>query len=59
VNATDGNLSANLRTLETAGYISAMKTFAERRPVSHYRITDKGRRMFKEYLARLERILGL
>jgi DNA-binding MarR family transcriptional regulator len=59
VNATDGNLSANLRTLETAGYISTTKTFAGRRPVSHYRITDKGRRMFKEYLAGLERILGL
>ena len=59
VKATDGNLSANLRTLETAGYISSAKTFEERRPVSYYRITGKGRRMFKEYLARLERILGL
>jgi DNA-binding MarR family transcriptional regulator len=59
VNATDGNLSANLRKLETAGYISAVKAFVERRPVSSYRVTGKGRRMFREYLARLERILGL
>jgi DNA-binding MarR family transcriptional regulator len=59
VSATDGNLSANLRKLESAGYISTAKTFLERRPVSRYRITAKGRRMFKAYLARLERILGL
>ncbi|MFH1314458.1 MAG: transcriptional regulator [Candidatus Eisenbacteria bacterium] len=57
INATDGNLSANLRKLEEAGYISAAKTFRERRPVSHYRITEKGRRAFKKYLAQLERIL--
>jgi DNA-binding MarR family transcriptional regulator len=59
VNATDGNLSANLRKLEAAGYISAVKTFVERRPVSNYRVTSKGRTMFKKYLARLERILGV
>ena len=59
VNATDGNLSANLRKLDTAGYVSAVKTFVERRPVSSYRVTEKGRRMFKKYLAHLEKILGM
>ena len=58
VNATDGNLSANLRKLEAAGCISAVKTFVRKRPVSSYRITSKGQRMFKAYLACLERILG-
>lgn len=59
VNATDGNLGANLRKLEDAGYISAVKTFEHSRPVSNYLITDEGRRAFRKYLERLERILGL
>ena len=59
VSATDGNLSANLRKLEKAGYISAAKTFVERRPVSSYRVTNKGRRMFRKYLENLESILGM
>ena len=59
VNATDGNLSANLTKLERAGYISAVKAFVKKRPVSSYRITNKGRRMFKKYLERLENILGM
>ena len=59
VNATDGNLSANLSKLEEAGYISAIKSFVKRRPVSSYRVTKKGRRMFKKYLEHLENILGM
>lgn len=59
VHATDGNLGANLRKLEAAGYISTVKTFEDRRPVSSYRITEQGRRAFRKYLARLGGILGL
>ena len=51
---TAGNLGAHLRVLEEAGYIQVKKTFLERRPHSSYRITEKGRRAFKEYVAKLE-----
>jgi DNA-binding transcriptional ArsR family regulator len=57
VGATDGNLGAHLRKLEEAGYVTAEKEFVERKPVSRYRLTDTGRRAFREYIDRVERLL--
>jgi DNA-binding MarR family transcriptional regulator len=57
VQATDGNLGTHLRKLEDAGYIEVHKTFVDRKPVSRYRLTSLGRRAFKEYVARLDRLL--
>lgn len=57
VNTTDGNLSANLRKLEDAGYISVTKRFVNRKPLSKYRITDSGRKAFESYINRLETFL--
>lgn len=54
---TAGNLGAHLRVLEEAGYIQVKKTFLGRRPHSSYRITEKGRRAFKEYITKLETAL--
>ena len=51
---TDGNLGAQLRKLEDAGYASVTKEFAERKPVSWYAITASGRRALKDHLAALE-----
>lgn len=58
VNATDGNLSIHLRKLEEAGYIYMEKRFRNRKPVSSYQITDKGRKAFEIYLERLDKILN-
>ncbi len=55
--ATDGNLSANLRKLEEAGYIGVVKTFVDRKPQSRYSITDKGRTAFVKYIENLERLI--
>ncbi|HQO08504.1 MAG TPA: transcriptional regulator [Clostridiales bacterium] len=55
--ATDGNLSANLRKLEEAGYIGVEKTFVDRKPQSRYSITDKGRTAFENYIANLEKLI--
>ena len=52
---TDGNLGAQLRKLEEAGYVSVTKEFADRKPVSWYAITRAGRSALKSHLARWNR----
>ncbi|MCG8436016.1 MAG: transcriptional regulator [Gammaproteobacteria bacterium] len=58
VNATDGNLSVHLRKLEEAEYIKVDKRFIERKPVSQYQLTKKGREAFKVYIDRLESLIS-
>ena len=41
--ASDGNLSVQLRKLEEAGYVAIAKSFAGRKPLTQVSITDKGR----------------
>ncbi|MCX7878149.1 MAG: transcriptional regulator [Ignavibacteria bacterium] len=57
VNATDGNLSIHLRKLEESGYITVKKEFINRKPVSRYRITSKGRKAFENYIKKIEGII--
>lgn len=59
LNATDGNLSTHMRRLEEAGYVEVRKSFVDRKPVTRFRLTARGRRAFEEYVDRLERLLGL
>jgi DNA-binding MarR family transcriptional regulator len=54
---TAGNLGAHLRVLEQAEYVQVKKSFLGRRPHSSYRMTEKGRRAFREYIAKLEKAL--
>jgi DNA-binding MarR family transcriptional regulator len=58
VNATDGNLSTHLRKLEEAGYIKVAKRFVDRKPVTDYSITRKGREAMGAYVQRLEKLVG-
>ena len=55
LNATDGNLSANINKLEAAGYIEVLKAFHGKRPVTTCRITEKGRAAFATYVENLEK----
>lgn len=55
---TDGNLGAQLRKLEDAGYLTVDKEFSERRPVSWYAITKIGRNALKQHLTNLEALIG-
>ena len=59
IKATDGNLGAHLRKLEDAGYVTATKRFAERKPVTDYRITPAGRAAFEAYVQQLAQLTGL
>ena len=54
---TDGNLGAQLRTLEDAGYVGVKKEFVDRRPVTWYRLTPKGRRALAAHLDGLEALV--
>ena len=54
---TDGNLGAQLRKLEEAGYVEVTKAFADRKPVSWYALTDAGRRALKAHLAAMEALV--
>ena len=54
---TDGNLGAHARKLEDAGYISCRKTFEERRPRTHYRLTPTGRKALEHYLQHIEAVI--
>lgn len=57
VNATDGNLSVHIKKLEDAGYVSVKKSFADRKPLSKYKITSKGYKAFDNYIKNLEGIV--
>lgn len=54
---TDGSLGAHLRRLEDAGYLAVRKEFQDRRPVSWYRLTPKGRRALASHLEGLNRLI--
>jgi DNA-binding MarR family transcriptional regulator len=54
INATDGNVSANLTKLEEAGYIQIQKTFRGKRPLTMCKITPAGRKALTEYVQALE-----
>lgn len=57
LNASDGNLSVQLRKLEEAGYIAIEKTYAGRKPLTKISITDAGRSAFVVYLDVIEKLL--
>src|SRR3989442_8228436 len=57
INATDGNLSVHMKKLEDSKYISVTKKFIDRKPVSLYRITNKGRKAFESYIGFLEHLI--
>ena len=53
---TDGNLGANLRRMEDAGYLAVTKEFIDRKPVSWYALTAAGRAALAAHVRALERI---
>lgn len=55
--ATDGNLSVQLRKLEEAGYVGIEKTYAGRKPLTRVSLTEPGRKAFIAYLDAIEKLL--
>lgn len=58
LDTTDGNLSVHARKLEEAGYIACKKGFEGRVPRTEYTITREGKKVLKDYLNHMERIIG-
>ena len=54
---TDGNLGAQLRKLEEAGYLSVKKEFVDRKPVTWYALTPQGGTALKSHLLALESLI--
>lgn len=55
---TDGNLSAHLRKLEDARYVTCEKSFEGRRPKSTYRVTAAGSAALRRYLDHVEAVIA-
>ena len=56
---TDGNLGANLRKLEVALYLRVKKTHVDRKPVSWYTLTARGRKALRRHLDALADVIGI
>lgn len=55
---TDGNLGAQLRKLEDAGYLTLRRDFVERKPVTWYALTKDGRKALDRHLAALRDVIA-
>jgi DNA-binding transcriptional ArsR family regulator len=55
---TDGNLGAQLRKLEDAGYVALRRDFVERKPVTWYALTDVGKQALGAHLKALRELIG-
>lgn len=56
--ATDGSVGAHLRKLENAGYVSVLKSFANRRPMTQASLTSLGRDRLREFSENTFRIFS-
>ena len=54
---TDGNITAHMRTLQEAGYISVTKEFHAGRPLTTFSLTSQGKKAFAAYIDLLEQII--
>ena len=50
---TEGNLSSHMRTLEKEAYVIVEKFFQGKRPRTLYRLSDKGKQAFHDYVETL------
>ena len=57
LNMTDGNITAHVRTLHEAGYVSVTKAIQDNRPLTTYSLTKEGRKAFTIYIDLLEQIV--
>ena len=54
---TKGNLSSHMSKLEAAGYIDVEKEFVNKKPHTMLRLSDAGRKAFKDYREGMKRML--
>ncbi len=54
---TDGNLSSHLKKLDEVKYINIEKLFEGKRPKTVIKISDTGKKAFKEYIKQLQQFI--
>ena len=57
LNATQGNLSIQLRKLEDAGYVAIEKSFVDRKPLTRAQLTRAGRKALLAYLDAMSKLI--
>ncbi len=57
VGVTDGGMASHIKALEKEKYISVQKSFVDRKPNTSYKITERGRNVFKKHLDALEALV--
>ncbi|HEV3090900.1 MAG TPA: transcriptional regulator [Candidatus Cybelea sp.] len=57
LDVSSGNLGAHLVKLVEAGYVDEEKTFVNRRPLTRYRLTKRGREAFATHVTALQSLL--
>jgi DNA-binding MarR family transcriptional regulator len=56
--ATDGNLSVQLRKLEEAGYVAIGKAFVGKKPQTTVTLTAEGRKAYIAYLDAMKKLIA-
>lgn len=54
---SDGNISVHARKLEDAGYLACEKSFEGRKPLTEYRITEKGAAALAAYIDHMDALV--
>jgi DNA-binding MarR family transcriptional regulator len=57
-NLTWGNLSSHMSKLEDAGYVHVEKSFKGKKPHTMLRLTEEGRKAFRDYRDRMQETLS-
>ena len=58
IDTTDGNLGAQLRKLEDAGYIQLRRDFVDRKPVTWYSLTKAGKKSLNQHINALQKMIS-
>ncbi len=57
LDVSNGNLGAHMSKLVEAGYVDENKSFVNRRPLTRYRLTKRGREAFAAHVSQLQSLL--
>ncbi|HLX26380.1 MAG TPA: transcriptional regulator [Candidatus Cybelea sp.] len=57
LDVSNGNLGAHIAKLLDAGYVEEEKSFVNRRPLTRYRLTERGRDAFAAHVSQLQSLL--
>lgn len=57
IGLTDGSMASHIKALEKEKYITVSKSFVDKKPNTKYKVTERGRTVFKKHLDALEELI--